>query len=65
MYVIVVCGSCGRLLVADAGKKSRTCAYCGARVWLARAKRVGSAETSRKAAVLVQHLKQKDIKGSS
>ncbi len=63
MYLIVVCGGCGSLLVADAGKKSRTCAYCGARVWLAKAKRVGSAETSREAAVLVQHLKRKDVEG--
>ena len=59
MYLIVVCGGCGRLLVADGGKKSRMCPYCGVRVWLAKAKRVGSAESAREASKLVQHLKQR------
>lgn len=61
MYLIVVCGGCGRLLVADAGKKSRRCPYCGARMRLAKAKRVGSAETAREASELVQHLKRRQL----
>jgi len=59
MYLIVVCGGCGRLLVADGSLKSRTCAYCGARVWLAKAKRVASARSAMEATELVQYLKQK------
>ncbi len=59
MYLIVVCGGCGRLLVADAAKKSRLCAYCGFKVLLTNARRVASAETSREASELVQHLKLK------
>ncbi len=59
MYLIVVCVGCGRLLVADDGKKSRRCPYCGVRVWLAKAKRVGSAGSARDASELVQCLKRK------
>jgi DNA-directed RNA polymerase subunit RPC12/RpoP len=59
MYLIVVCGSCGRLLVADGSKKSRRCSYCGFKVWLAKAKRVESAESAREASELVQYLKRK------
>ena len=58
MYLIVVCGGCRRLLVADGGKRSRRCPYCGVRVWLAKAKRVGGAETAREASELVQRLKR-------
>jgi len=61
VYLIVVCGGCGRLLVADAVNKSRRCPYCGVRVWLARAKRVGSAETAREASELVRYLKRKKV----
>ncbi len=59
MYWIVVCSNCGRLLVADAEKKSRRCPYCGIKMWLAKAKRVGRAETARKASELAQYLKDK------
>lgn len=61
MYLIVVCGGCGRLLVADAGKKSRRCPYCGTKVWLAKARHAGRAETAREASELVQHLKRRNM----
>lgn len=61
MYLIVVCSGCGRLLVADAEKKSRRCPYCGVKVWLAKAKRVGSAETAIGASELVQRLKRRKM----
>jgi len=59
MYLIVVCSGCGRLLVANMEANSRRCPYCGVRVRLAKAKRVGGAKTAREASVLVQHLKQR------
>ena len=59
MYLIVVCSTCGRLLVADGDKKSRRCAYCGVKVSLTKVKFVGSVETAREAAEVVQLLKQK------
>jgi DNA-directed RNA polymerase subunit RPC12/RpoP len=58
LYLIVVCDGCGRLLVADGGKKSRRCPYCGVRVWLSRARVVGNAGSAREALVLVQRLKR-------
>jgi len=58
MYLIVVCSNCGHLLVADGEKKSRSCSYCGVRVWLVKARRLGSAETAKEASELVQHLKR-------
>jgi len=47
------------LLVADGDKKSRRCAYCGTKVSLTKVKIVGSVETAREAAEVVQLLKQK------
>lgn len=61
MYLIFVCSGCGMLLVADASKKSRRCPYCGVRVWLAKAKRVGSAGTAMEASELVQYLKRRKV----
>ncbi len=59
MCVIVVCGGCGRRLVADDEFKSRQCPHCGFKVWLSKARVVGSAESSKEAVELVQHLKRK------
>lgn len=58
MFSVVICLGCGRLLAADASKKSRRCPYCGVKVWLAKAKQVGQAETAREAVELVQFLKR-------
>ena len=60
VFVIVVCGECGRLLVANGNLKSRRCPYCGFRVWLSKAKLVASVETAREACELVQRLKRTD-----
>jgi LSD1 subclass zinc finger protein len=59
VFVVVVCGGCGRLLVADDGFKSRRCPHCGFKVWLSKARVVGTAASSRDAVALVQQLKQK------
>ena len=59
MYLIVVCCSCGNLLVADGEKKSRRCPYCGVRVWLVKARRLGTVETAREASELVRYLKRR------
>jgi len=61
MYLIVVCSGCGRLLVADADKKSRKCSYCGIRVWLSKVKKVERAETAMDASDLVQRLKRRKM----
>jgi DNA-directed RNA polymerase subunit RPC12/RpoP len=57
VYLVVVCGGCGRLLVAKADAKTRTCPYCGYRVSMHKAKRVASAKDAGQASKLVQRLK--------
>ncbi|UCG36127.1 MAG: DUF1922 domain-containing protein [Candidatus Bathyarchaeota archaeon] len=52
-----MCSRCGQFLIAGEKNKSRRCFYCGERVVVSRAKRVGRAETSREASALAQHLK--------
>ena len=63
MYKIFICSRCGRLLVADAYKKSRMCTYCGSRNDLMKVKAVGTAKTAKEASELVQHLKHKRSSG--
>jgi DNA-directed RNA polymerase subunit RPC12/RpoP len=57
VYIVIVCGGCGRLLVAAAEAKTRSCPYCGYRVVVAKARRLGSASNARQASELVQRLK--------
>lgn len=59
MYKIFICSRCGRLLVADASKKSRMCTYCGVRNDLTKVNLVESAKTAKEASELVQHLKHR------
>ncbi len=58
MFLIVVCSTCGRLLVADGDKKSRRCAYCGTRLSLNKVKVISSVETAGEAAEVIQLLKR-------
>jgi len=56
-FLIVVCGKCGKFLLARAEQKTRTCPYCGFKVSLDRAKRVASAENAYKASTILRKLK--------
>lgn len=55
---VVVCSKCGGFLLAKADQRTRTCPYCGSRVAVERAKKLGSAKTSLEASTLLQKLKQ-------
>ena len=57
-FLVVVCGKCGGLLLAKVGQKTRTCPYCGFRVELCTAKRLGSARTAYEASELLRSLKK-------
>jgi DNA-directed RNA polymerase subunit RPC12/RpoP len=57
-FLIVVCGKCGGFLLAKAGQKTRTCPYCGFRVELCKAKKVGSAKNAYEASELLRSLKK-------
>ncbi|MCK4933671.1 DUF1922 domain-containing protein [Candidatus Bathyarchaeota archaeon] len=60
MYKVLVCTGCGRLLVADADKKSRRCPYCEVRIQLHKAKAVGTAKTAIEASELARYFKQRN-----
>jgi len=48
-HVIILCYSCGRMLVAKADSKTRLCPYCGARVVLGKAKKLAFASSASEA----------------
>jgi DNA-directed RNA polymerase subunit RPC12/RpoP len=57
--VIVVCSRCGGLLMVAVDQKTRTCPYCGSRVNVHTAKRVGSAENAFKASEMLREIKRR------
>lgn len=57
MYRIIMCYSCGRLLLAIKDQKSRRCPHCGARINTERARFIASAPTAREASELLRKLK--------
>jgi len=61
-YFIVQCYSCGQLLLAKAGQKSKVCTYCGARLKLNHVKILSRARTAREASEIVRALKREQVK---
>jgi DNA-directed RNA polymerase subunit RPC12/RpoP len=59
--LIVVCGKCGRLLLAKAEQKTRTCPYCGFKVLVDKAKKVASAKNAYEASEILRKLKSNAI----
>lgn len=57
-FLIVVCGRCGKLLLAKTGQKARTCPYCGFKVAVEKAKKVASAENAHQASTILRKLKR-------
>jgi predicted RNA-binding Zn-ribbon protein involved in translation (DUF1610 family) len=57
LTLIVVCSSCGGLLLAKAEQKTRTCPYCGAKVGVEMAKTLASAENVYEASKILKELK--------
>jgi len=63
-YAIVACGKCGGYLLAKADQKTRTCPYCGSKIFLKKAKKVAFAKTANEASALLQRIKEKAQKRS-
>jgi DNA-directed RNA polymerase subunit RPC12/RpoP len=55
--LVVQCAGCGGFLLAKADQQTRTCPYCGAKVFLAKAKRIASAENAYAASEILRKLK--------
>ena len=56
--LIVECNSCGGLLMAADGQKTRTCPYCGSKVDVDKARKVASAENANEASIILRRLKR-------
>lgn len=59
MYVVIICYRCGRLLLAEVKHKTRQCIHCGARLSMARTKRVASANSATEASKIIRAIKKK------
>ena len=57
-FLIVVCHKCGGFLLAKAEQKTRTCPYCGATVFLEKAKKMASANNANEASMILRRLKR-------
>jgi DNA-directed RNA polymerase subunit RPC12/RpoP len=57
-FLVVVCGKCGGFLLAEAGQKTRTCPYCGSKVFLEKAKKVASTSNIHEASMILRKLKR-------
>jgi DNA-directed RNA polymerase subunit RPC12/RpoP len=53
-----MCSRCGGLLLAEEKHKTRTCPYCGSKVFVEKAKRMASAKTAYEASAILRKLKQ-------
>jgi DNA-directed RNA polymerase subunit RPC12/RpoP len=58
--VIVKCNRCGGLMLAADTQKTKRCPYCGANVYLQRARRVAAAKTAMEASELLRKIKSKE-----
>lgn len=57
-FLVVVCPKCGGFLLAKAEQKTRTCPYCGSKVFLEKAKKEASANTLQEASMILRKLKR-------
>jgi len=60
-FLIVVCGRCGRFLLARVEQKTRACPYCGFKVLVDKAKKVASAKNVYEASEILRRLKSNTI----
>jgi DNA-directed RNA polymerase subunit RPC12/RpoP len=57
-FLVLVCHKCGGFLLAEARQKTRTCSYCGSKVFLEKAKKVASANNVYEASKIMRKLKR-------
>jgi predicted RNA-binding Zn-ribbon protein involved in translation (DUF1610 family) len=58
MYLIARCPSCGKIIMANAGNKTRSCPHCGHRADVPSLKVLARARTSQEAVETIQRLKE-------
>jgi DNA-directed RNA polymerase subunit RPC12/RpoP len=57
MYVVIVCYSCGRFLLAKGDQKTKRCPYCAARLTLTKTKKIAYMKTAQEASNYIRALK--------
>lgn len=57
MYTVILCYSCGKLLLARAEQKTRQCPHCEARLLVERTKKVAFSKSAREASKLLRAMK--------
>ncbi len=60
MFAVIVCHTCGRMLLTKTEQKMRQCPHCGARLAVIKAKRVATADTAAEASRILRVLKQRE-----
>jgi uncharacterized Zn-finger protein len=61
---IVKCPKCGKLALAKANQKTKTCPYCGATMNLQTAKTIARADTAEEASDILRNIKiRKSLSG--
>jgi len=65
MYAVIVCYSCGRLLLTKTDQKNRQCPHCGARLIVARTKQLALAKSAQDASRLIRAMKEKEKRNAS
>lgn len=61
MYIVIVCYSCGRFLLAKGAQKTKRCTYCSANLKLFKAKKVTRVKTAREASKYIRELKKESF----
>jgi DNA-directed RNA polymerase subunit RPC12/RpoP len=57
--LIIECRRCGGLLLSSKNQKTKTCTYCGIRIMVYKAKKLGSAKNSYEASKTLRKFKTK------
>jgi|YelNatPaOPRAMG01_1025707.scaffolds.fasta_scaffold11106_9 DNA-directed RNA polymerase subunit RPC12/RpoP len=57
-YAVVVCGRCGGYLLAKTDQKTKTCPYCGSKIFVEKAKKAAVARNAYEASALLRKLKE-------
>ncbi|MCW3997664.1 MAG: DUF1922 domain-containing protein [Candidatus Bathyarchaeota archaeon] len=57
--LIIECGCCGGLLLSSKDQKTKTCIYCGTRIMVFKAKKLGIAKNAYEASKILKKFKTK------
>jgi DNA-directed RNA polymerase subunit RPC12/RpoP len=56
-FQITVCSKCGGLIISKAEQKTKTCPYCGFKIYIYGARKIASAKSAYEASEILRRLK--------